>query len=147
MAFDNILCVCTGNICRSPLAQGLLQRALPHATVSSAGIAAVEGGPMPQEAAVIAERDGLPLANHRGRQITTPMANDAHLIIVMEKRQRDWLCNRFPQTRGRVLLLSHWSDGDDVADPFKKSQAFFDEIYDEIVCHTKAWIENLAVMV
>lgn len=147
MAFNNILCVCTGNICRSPLAEGLLRRALPHADVSSAGVGAIEGGSMPSEAQMIADREGLQLAGHRGRQITTPIANNADVIIVMEKAQREWVVERFPQTRGRVFLLSHWADGKDTADPFRKSQEFFERIFQEIDAHTKDWAVRLGAPV
>ena len=143
MPFNNILCVCTGNICRSPLAEGLIRQALPQASVSSAGIGAVEGGSMPPHAQAIADREELPLDNHRGRQITSVIANNADVILVMEKAQRDWVCERFPQTRGKVFLLSHWSTGKDTADPFRKSQDFFEEIYVEIRNYTNMWVERL----
>ncbi|ROO26357.1 low molecular weight protein-tyrosine-phosphatase [Salinisphaera japonica] len=143
MSFNNILCVCTGNICRSPLAEGLLRQALPHAAVSSAGISAVGGGTMPQEAQAIADREGLALAGHRGCQITSPIVNNADVILVMEKGQRDWIVERFPQARGRVFLLSHWSDGRDTADPFRRSQEFFETIFAEINSYTAQWAQRL----
>ncbi len=98
---------------------------------------------MPEEAKAIADREGLALADHRGRQITSPVANNADVILVMEKRQRDWIVERFPQTRGRVFLLSHWSDGSDTADPFRQSQEFFEAIFVEIKSLTAQWAQRL----
>ena len=146
MAFNNILCVCTGNICRSPLAEGVLRDALPHASVTSAGIAAVEGGVIPAEAQAIADRESLSLNNHRGRQITSPIVNAADVILVMEQGQLDWICDRFPQAKGRTFLLSHWADKTDVADPFKKTQAFFEDIFQEIQQYSREWSSRLGAM-
>lgn len=55
MHFDAILIVCVGNICRSPTAERLLQQALPHKTISSAGIAALAGQSADATAATIAQ--------------------------------------------------------------------------------------------
>ncbi|MAS08601.1 low molecular weight protein-tyrosine-phosphatase [Salinisphaera sp.] len=147
MPFNNILCVCTGNICRSPLAEGLLRQAFPRATVASAGIAAVEGGRMPAEAEAIVIREELPLLDHRGRQITAPMVNAADVILVMEQGQLEWVCNRFPQAKGRTFTLTHWESGTDIVDPYKKSQSFFEEVFDDIRHHTMQWAQRLGAMV
>ena len=81
MQFQRIVCVCTGNICRSPLAAGLLKKQAPALTVSSAGIGAVVGGEMPAEAARIAQREALDLADHRGRQIDAAILRENDLAV------------------------------------------------------------------
>ena len=143
MQFQRVVCVCTGNICRSPLAAGVLKKHVPGLTVSSAGIAAVEGGRMPDEAAAIAKHAALDLAEHRGRQITTPIVREADLILVMEKGQLDWIVSRFPETRGRVFMATHWVGGDDIADPYRQSAAFFERVYSQLDEGVRAWADRL----
>lgn len=143
MQFQNILCVCTGNICRSPLAKGLVMREAPELNVDSAGIGAVVGGRMPQEAAAIAEREGLPLEAHQGKQLTSALAEAADVILVMEAGQRDWTVARFPQVRGRVFLATHWTDGQDVADPYMHDAAFFEQSYTHLDEGIRAWVTKL----
>ncbi len=144
MRVDTILCVCTGNICRSPYAEGLLSRALPDVRVSSAGIGAVVGGRMPEAAAQIAARQGLSLDDHRGRQVTTPIIRENEVVLVMEQGQKQWLADRFPESRGRVFMISHWQDQQDVPDPYRHSAAFFDTVFTTLEAYCEDWIDRLA---
>jgi len=144
MRVNSILCVCTGNICRSPYAQGLLKRALPDVRVSSAGIGAVVGGHMPEAAARIAARDGLLLDDHRGRQITTPIIRENEVVLVMEQGQKQWLADRFPESRGRVFMISHWQNQQDVPDPYRHSAEFFETVFAGLAAYCEDWIDRLA---
>src|SRR6266542_2985353 len=71
--FENVLIVCVGNICRSPMAEGLLRaRFVGHrrARIESAGLAALEGRPAdPIAVELLAER-GIDISAHRARQLT-----------------------------------------------------------------------------
>jgi protein-tyrosine phosphatase len=145
MQFQNILCVCTGNICRSPLAQGLIKQVAPGLNVDSAGIAAVAGGRMPEEAAAIAAREGLPIQDHRGKQLTAEHAEAADVILVMEKEQLDWIGEQFPQVRGRIFRVTHWSDGEDVADPYRHDAAFFEQVYAHLTAGVRSWVVKLGI--
>ena len=143
MQIQSVLCVCTGNICRSPLAEGWLRREMPFLQVSSAGIGAVQGGEMPQAAADIAAREGLDLAEHRGRQITRPILQAHELVLVMEAGQRDWLASNFPEVRGRTFMASHWLGGDDIQDPYRLNAEVFEQVYKEIVDALTQWQKRL----
>lgn len=143
MRFNNILCVCTGNICRSPLAEGYLRRRAPHLQVQSAGIGAVVGGEMPEPAAAIAAREGLALEAHRGRQIGSELVCSADLIIVMEQGQLAWVTGRFPMVRGRVFLATHWLDGADVDDPHRHDSRFFERVYRAMVEGLDGWLARI----
>lgn len=144
MNISSVLCVCTGNICRSPLAQGLLKREVPGVEVTSAGIGALEGAPMDPSAAAIAVREGLPIDDHRGRQITRAMVRDHDLIIVMEAGQKTWVTAKFPESRGRVFLASHWGNGEDVADPYRLSDQVFEAVYKELTSCMADWGRRLS---
>lgn len=144
MNVKSVLCVCTGNICRSPYAEGLLRRDLPDAHISSAGIGAVVGGEMPEAAANIAAREQLDLENHRGRQISGEILREHELVLVMEEGQKHWIADRFPESRGRVFLVSHWGDKQDVPDPFKHSEQFFEEVFVSLAEYVSNWTARLA---
>jgi low molecular weight protein-tyrosine phosphatase len=87
-----ILFVCEGNVCRSPLAAALLQRALQvgHSpvTVDSAGTRALVGRPADSTTAALAHRAGLDLGDHRGRQLDRNLAGEAGLLIATTRRIR-----------------------------------------------------------
>src|SRR5699024_1315563 len=113
MKISSVLCVCTGNICRSPLAERLLARALPGVKVASAGIGALQGSPMDPAAAAIARRESLMPETHAGCQLTPDMVREYELILVMEHSQKEWIESRYRHSSGRVYMMSHWQGGND----------------------------------
>ena len=83
-----ILFVCTGNICRSPMAEAIARRildgrGLKDVDVSSAGTAAWDGAPASEGAYLIALERGLDLSSHRARQITTDLVAGSDLVLGM----------------------------------------------------------------
>jgi len=93
----SILVVCTGNICRSPIAEGLLREALhvrfgdAAPAVSSAGTAGWEGRPATPEAVEAARERGVDISGHVAREVTEPIAHDADLVVTMTREQREEL--------------------------------------------------------
>jgi protein-tyrosine phosphatase len=86
-----ILTVCTGNVCRSPLAEQLLRAGLadiPGVTVASAGTGALVGEPMPREAAELSVRYGGSPDGHRGRDLTGEQVRGADLVLGMSREHR-----------------------------------------------------------
>jgi protein-tyrosine-phosphatase len=84
-----ILVVCTGNICRSPMAEGLIKDMLPKAvqaqiSVSSAGTHAIHGNQASDFAVQVMQSHGVDIAGHRARMLSKPMLKNADLILVME---------------------------------------------------------------
>ncbi len=123
----NILLVCTGNLCRSPMAEVLLRRKLAREgldkegwTVESAGTWAQPGQPASGYAIqVMAERE-LDLSAHRSKPIDRPMMEKADLVLVMTRHHAEALRSEFPDLKDKVWLLSQM-DGDriyDVNDPY-----------------------------
>lgn len=97
-----ILVVCTGNICRSPMAEGLLKGRMPldledRVAVSSAGTHAMHGHPPASDAIEAMDLYGYSIQRHRARQLTRNMVKNADLVVAMEnehlkeiKRLRGW---------------------------------------------------------
>lgn len=145
MTVTSILVVCIGNICRSPMAEILLQQALGHAvSVRSAGLGALVGqGADPHAMALMAER-GLDLSAHRARQITQALVSAHELILVMTQRQKDALEREFPSARGRVFRLCHWQQpAQDVADPYQQDRAAFEQALHRIDLGVADWCARL----
>lgn len=143
--FKCVLTVCTGNICRSPIAQYLLQaRTKKHrtTTVESAGLRALQGHSVDPQAVMLMKQRGFDISTHRGRQLTNTMLREAELILVMETAQRLALEERAPWARGKIYTLGHWQ-GFDVPDPYGKSLAIFESVTELIDRGVTQWAAKL----
>jgi protein-tyrosine phosphatase len=137
-----ILVVCEGNICRSPMAAGLLAAALPGARVRSAGLGALVGAPADETAVRLMQDRGVDIAPHRAAQINRQMCLDSDIVLVMERAQRQRLQEMYPEICGRVFRLGEHADRD-VPDPYRQPvQAFRGalSIIDEGVGH---WLQRI----
>jgi protein-tyrosine phosphatase len=107
----SILVVCTGNVCRSPIAEGLLRDALaqrlgdhgPH--VSSAGTAGWEGAEAMKESVAAAAERGTDISGHVARMVTGTMVEHAHLVVTMAAEHRDALSRFSPDTAHKTFTL------------------------------------------
>lgn len=148
--FNRILVVCTGNICRSPVAEALLKRALPDKQISSAGLGAVVGEGVEPKARALAEHAGLDVGQHAAQQLTPQMLSEADLVLVMSEGQRQAIGRMAPEVMGKTMRLGHWlkspqgENGMDIADPFRKSEEFFELIHGQLERAVNAWLPKLA---
>lgn len=106
-----ILVVCTGNVCRSPLAEGFLRAALASRfgagapTVTSAGTSGWEGSrAMPESVEAAAER-GVDISGHVGRRLMAGHVRDADLVLAMAAEHRDEAADAVPQAAGKTFTL------------------------------------------
>ncbi|EMJ7519612.1 protein tyrosine phosphatase [Providencia rettgeri] len=127
--FNNILVVCTGNICRSPTGERLLQAHFPNKKVHSAGIIAKDDRPAYDSAIRIAQQHDLCLDNHQSRRLTSELCKEADLILVMENDHIDRIHQQFPETRGKVMLFGQWLNKTEIPDPHKRSDEMFEHVY------------------
>lgn len=144
--FKRILIVCTGNICRSPLAEAWFRRALPGAEVSSAGVGALVGRPAEPDACAVGESHGLDLSDHRARQITLDMASQQDLILALDHFHLQWLQEHYAHLRGRIFLLGHWSDKSDVPDPFRRERRHFEHAFELIRDYSEDWLTRIGAI-
>lgn len=140
--FEHIVVLCTGNICRSPMAEGLLKQYFPDKQVSSAGLQALVDYPADAQAVRLMQPMGIDLAAHRARKVTTELLRQADLILVMTKGQLKLLEKQWPFVRGRAFLLGHWQQ-QEVPDPYQQPDSAFVYAREIIVAGVTAWHAKL----
>lgn len=107
-----LLFICTGNTCRSPMAEVLASSILEKQGKSvcwetaSAGIAAFPGDEATTEARAVMAQRGLDLSRHRSRRVTVYDVEEAHLVLTMTMAQREALRRLFPDFTSRIRLLA-----------------------------------------
>lgn len=143
MAFDNILVVCVGNICRSPMAEALLKQRYPNKNINSAGVGALVGHPADPAALEIMNDQQLDVTNHVAKQIDESLAKKADIIFTMSDGQTKWIEERWPFCRGKTFKLGHWKDKD-IADPYKHEKSAFQTAYQDIVDSLEQWSEKIS---
>ena len=106
-----ILVVCSGNICRSPIAEGLLRRALERRldgdapAVGSAGTIAVDGAPAMPESVEAARERGVDIWAHAARRLTPDLIDGADLIVGMAAEHREAVARLLPGASARAFTL------------------------------------------
>lgn len=126
--------VCFGNVCRSPMAEALLQRALDEqlgdgaVLVTSGGVGASDGYP-PSQGTIRAMADrGIDVRRHRSRELTPSWASRAFLIYCMEDYQVDRVRAMAPSLDGRARLMG----GEEVPDPLGSGQGAYDAVAEQL---------------
>jgi len=120
-----IMFVCTGNLCRSPMAAGLLRHRLADEglveryKVASTGVWAVDDHPASEHAISIMAERGVDLSDHVARTIGATDVAEADLILVMSREHEQMICNTWPQYSWKVHRLSEMAGKrKDVRDPY-----------------------------
>jgi protein-tyrosine phosphatase len=139
---QNILVVCLGNICRSPMGEGMFRHALPKVQVASAGLGAMTGhGADPMAIALMSEQQ-IDITSHRAKMITDIMARDNDMIFVMDNGQKEQTLRQYPFARGKVFRL-----GDpiqqDIPDPYQLGEEAFRASHSLIQQSCDAWVKRI----
>jgi protein-tyrosine-phosphatase len=142
-----ILLVCSGNTCRSPMAEALLKQLLaervPSETVGirSAGIGTVAGMPASPHAVAAMKERGLDIGHHRSQPVTRELVAESDLVLTMTGYHREAIRHQWPEYAGKVFTLAEYvGRADEVPDPFGGSLA-------EYRCTAESLAELLAAVV
>ena len=141
--FKNVMIVCIGNICRSPMAEVLLQHNQPQLTVFSSGIGALVGKPADPSSIELMSAKGIDLTQHCAQQISSVLVSKADLILTMEQKHIDAIQSKFPESRGKVHLIGKWIDNQEVPDPYKKEKKAFVAALHLIESGLEGWQQKL----
>ncbi len=121
-----IIVICTGNICRSPMAAGLLKHLLPadlkaHVNVGSAGTHALVGHPPAAHATATMARLGIDISGHKARQVSRELARRTDLMLVMEMHHLEFLRRLLSRHRAKAALLTRFhpaAQDPEITDPY-----------------------------
>jgi protein-tyrosine-phosphatase len=146
-----IVFVCTGNTCRSPMAEALCKKRLAEQlgcaiddlpgrgfVVCSAGLAAEEGGPAAEKAIAVGQSYGVDLSAHQSQPLSAELVEQATYLLGMTQGHVSILEAYFP---GKARLLS--PDGEDVVDPIGQPQ----EVYEACARQMTGYIDKLVAAV
>lgn len=138
----NILCVCTGNICRSPMLTYLLRDALAKeglpCTVSSAGTGTIDGEPPSMHAITAMREIGVDISDHRSRQITPPLVDKTDLFVALSVEHGVTLAFQYGVDPENILV-----PGDGVPDPFGLDLAAYRDCRDQLLEELPQLVHNI----
>lgn len=154
LAGPMILFVCTGNTCRSPMAEAMMRQKVAKRIgcsvdevedrgllIASAGIAAMTGGrPSPAALDVMKER-GLDLSSHESQPLTDRLVQYADLILTMTRGHHDAILAQWPHASGRTKVVCH--DQMDVSDPIGGPTEMYRRCADQIEQQLDRWLAQI----
>jgi protein-tyrosine-phosphatase len=148
-ATPRLLFVCSGNICRSPLAEAMARAALDKevvdAIVQSCGTSALTGQPAENGARSAAADLGLSLDAHRAQPVTRDLIASASLVVCVTDRHRDHIRQFFPHQRAKIVSFDEVTGLGDIPDPYGGDDANYRALRDQLQKGMPKIVERIKV--
>lgn len=149
-----ILFICTGNTCRSSMAEALLKKILKDhgiedIEVDSAGIAVFSSSGASKHAIEVMKERKIDLSTHRSKQVTKDLIQQANLIFTMTTQHRDRILHLCPSAADKTFTLKEYANVEDehaslnISDPFGMPKEYYEKCAREIYNALEKMIDNI----
>lgn len=132
---ERILFVCTGNTCRSPMAEAILKsKQVPGVVVKSAGVYAPDGAEVSVNAKIVLEENNIS-HDHRSSALTRERIDWATLVLTMTQSHKGLIISQYPFAADKTFTLKEFAEEAgslDVADPYGGNEQIYREAFKEI---------------
>ena len=153
-----ILFVCSGNACRSPIAEGILKKKLytsfrDNLKIHSAGTLGIENRPATPNSVSVAKEKGIDIAGHKSKGLTKKIIDEADIIFVLADIHRKFITNYFPETKTKVYLLTDFAldkneqKHESVKDPIGENLKFYRRIINHIEKEIDRFLPELRILI
>lgn len=146
-----LLVMCTGNVCRSPIGEVMLRHHLAlagaDAEVFSRGLGAPAGRAPHPFAVQVSDAHGVPIpADKRAAQVNDIDLRVAVAVLVMDNGHRHDIQRAYPFASGKTFLMAHWQGNKEIDDPIHSPVEAFEQCWVDIDAGCKSWVEKLLEM-
>ncbi len=144
-----ILIICTGNTCRSPMAEGIFKALIKdnnlNIQVSSAGTFAFDGDKVSDHSVTGLKKKGMDISNHKSTLVYEDLVIEADIILAMANTHKQNIIKKFPKVKNKVFLLNEYAFGEnrDILDPFGGSLRDYERARDEIYLAVEEIVRRL----